>query len=150
MCGPATALRPDLGSCWIWNGNVAKHSNPKDPRSGYGRFLIGPKKYAQAHRYAYELLVGPIPTGLVIDHLCMVKRCVNPAHMEPTTRAENTRRARPHDGPTANVNKATCPQGHLFDASNTYMWQGARYCRICRRLRVAAYNARRRAVRSDG
>jgi hypothetical protein len=81
--------RQDQGECWRWTGAVA---------GGYGRFWIGPGRArgrpVQAHRFAYELLVGPIPDGLTIDHLCLNKLCVNPAHMEPVTGAENSRRAR--------------------------------------------------------
>jgi hypothetical protein len=57
---------------------------------------IGNKRTALAHRVAYEALVGPIPDGMTIDHLCRNKRCLNPAHMELVTRGENTRRA--HEG----------------------------------------------------
>lgn len=67
------------GFCWEWTGQ-------KD--SGYGRYSGRP-----AHRVTYEVLVGPIPDGLTLDHLCRNKGCVNPDHLEPVTSSENTRRA---------------------------------------------------------
>jgi len=73
--------------CWWWTGAVDGQ---------YGRFWIGPRtqsgRIVQAHRYAYERLVGPIPDGLHIDHLCCNKLCVNPAHLEPVTGVENVQR----------------------------------------------------------
>lgn len=71
--------------CWEWS---AAHN----PKSGYAVMRVdGTLRYA--HRLSYELHVGPIPDGLVIDHLCMNRGCVNPAHLEPVTQGENTRRA---------------------------------------------------------
>lgn len=72
-------------TCWIWRGVL--------DRDGYGQFGVG-RKNLRAHRWAYESVVGPIPEGLEIDHLCRVKSCVNPLHMEPVTKTENIRRAR--------------------------------------------------------
>jgi hypothetical protein len=69
--------------CWEWMGAKNPH--------GYGRFWVGRKCY-QAHRVIYEGAVGTIPDGLVIDHLCRVRHCVNPSHMEPVTDLENRRR----------------------------------------------------------
>lgn len=78
------------GACWEWIGaRIA---------AGYGVFWNG-RLNTYAHRFAYELLVGPIPAGLTIDHLCRNTSCVNPAHMEPVTRAENNRRTRGHRTP---------------------------------------------------
>lgn len=71
-------------SCWLWQGWA--------DRDGYGALDVG-GRFTRAHRFAYEELVGPIPDGLTIDHLCRVRNCVNPDHMEPVTLAENTRRA---------------------------------------------------------
>jgi hypothetical protein len=70
--------------CWEWRGAVGS--------SGYGVFHAGPG-LELAHRFAYEALVGPIPEGCDLDHLCGNTRCVNPAHLEPVTHAENVRRA---------------------------------------------------------
>lgn len=73
-----------ISECWTWTGA----RNPK----GYGSVADGRGGSMLAHRKAYEHLVGPIPEGLTIDHLCLNKSCVNPAHMEPVTRAENNSR----------------------------------------------------------
>jgi hypothetical protein len=77
----------DDSGCWLWMGRVDDW--------GYGRISAGGGKGRElrVHRVAYELLVGPIPDGLVIDHLCLVKRCVYPDHLEPVTSEENSRRA---------------------------------------------------------
>lgn len=72
-------------SCWLWL--AATNQN------GYGTFSHESRP-CKAHRFAYELLVGPIPEGLVLDHLCRVRNCVNPSHLEPVTQVENLRRAR--------------------------------------------------------
>lgn len=68
------------GGCWLWLSTL--------DRSGYGRLYHQARRWV-AHRFFYELLVGPIPEGLELDHLCMVKTCVNPAHLEPVTGDEN-------------------------------------------------------------
>ena len=69
--------------CWLWTASTVT--------GGYGRFrYLG--KLMLAHRAAYEMLIGPIPAGLVIDHLCRTRRCVNPSHMEPVTQAVNISR----------------------------------------------------------
>lgn len=69
--------------CWLWTDATSWN--------GYGRFYTG-SRVMSAHRLSYELAVGPIPDGLQIDHLCRVRACVNPAHLEPVTLAENIRR----------------------------------------------------------
>lgn len=69
--------------CWLWTGGLAAN--------GYGRLSVD-GRLTYAHRAAYEIHVGPIPDDLTIDHLCMVRRCINPDHLEPVTRAENSRR----------------------------------------------------------
>jgi hypothetical protein len=72
------------GDCWLWTGVKNK--------AGYGEHYYPYRRKAMAHRYIYELLVGPIPAGLPLDHLCRVPACVNPDHLEPVTVGENTRR----------------------------------------------------------
>lgn len=81
--GPLSELRPDLGRCWLWRSMLTEQR--------YALISDGGRKRS-AHRYAYELLVGPIPDGLELDHLCMVRHCVNPGHLDPVTKAENLRR----------------------------------------------------------
>ena len=107
--------------CWLWMGALAH---------GYGRVKDG-KKIVQAHRFAYELLRGPIPDGLQIDHLCRIPNCVNPEHMEPVTMSENLRR-----GVHFERNRTHCPQGHPYDELNTrHTSRGDRICRACERER---------------
>lgn len=109
------------GPCWLWTG----HCN----QDGYGRITVGGVARA-AHRVSYEVYVGPIPEGLALDHLCRVRRCINPAHLEPVTQAENNRRAR----------KSECINGHPFNSENTGMRAGRRYCKQCHRtLNAASY-----------
>lgn len=78
---------PDEAGCWIWQ----KATNP----GGYGVVVKadGSGATTMAHRRSYETFVGPIPDGLHIDHLCSVPSCINPAHLQPVTQAENNRRA---------------------------------------------------------
>lgn len=109
----------DESGCWLWTGSV---DGP-----GYGKIsadgvLIG------AHRVAYQLFVGPIPAGLHLDHLCRVRACVNPAHLEPVTHRENTRRGGPYN---ARAQQTHCKRGHPFDEDNTYLWRRSRHCRAC-------------------
>lgn len=124
----------DDGSCWIWQG--------KKNRYGYGRMTPGYRGTGEkgAHRVAYELLVGPIPEGLVLDHLCRVRDCVNPAHLEPTTIGENVMRGDTHGA--RNRAKTHCAQGHPFIADNIYASAGrARECRTCKLVAVRKYRA---------
>jgi hypothetical protein len=114
-------------TCWLWTGS-------KTP-NGYPVFWNG-KIQEGSHRYAYELLVGPIPAGLHIDHLCRNPGCVNPAHLEPVTQRENTMRS-PIAPAALNAAKTHCKRGHPFDDENTYVvmrnGRPIRSCRICRR-----------------
>lgn len=107
--------------CWLWTG--AKTG------AGYGAFST---KAALAHRLSYEMLVGPIPAGLVLDHLCRVTACVNPGHLEPVTNRINVLRG---TAPTAAFHWAThCIHGHEFTPDNTYLRpSGGRSCRACSR-----------------
>lgn len=120
------------GSCWIWTGHCTSN--------GYGTFFD--RRTIKAHRWAYEHWVGPIPDGLVLDHFaCDTPPCVNPMHVRPVTRRENTLRG---DGPAAqNLAKTHCKRGHPFDEANTLHRQDGRQCRVC----VNVQQARRRAQR---
>lgn len=83
--GPVPTHCPDLGPCWVWTGATNTE--------GYASLRVR-GRLVRAHRFGYEMLAGPIPRGLVLDHLCINPPCVNPAHLEPVTRAENNARAR--------------------------------------------------------
>ena len=114
--------------CWIWLG--AMSSTPTD----YGQ-VQWRGKHAPAHRVVYEILVGPIPDGLTLDHLCRNHSCVNPKHLEPVTMRENTLRG---VGPTAvNARKTHCHNGHEFTLLNTQVVRRRgcieRHCRKCKR-----------------
>ncbi len=125
-------VMPD--GCWQWIG--AKHSE------GYG-VIRADGRPAYAHRVAYELLVGPIPEGLDIDHLCRNRLCVNPTHLEPVTRRENLLRG---DTITADQTRRThCPQGHPYEGDNLFHdKKGRRYCRACAREHSRASYRRRK------
>ena len=107
-----------MSECILWSGYI--------DQAGYGRF----GRHGYAHRRAYEEAVGPIPEGLTIDHLCRVRACINPEHMEPVTRGENVLRG---VGPAAMAARVThCPQGHAYAGWNlTIKKDGARRCRTC-------------------
>lgn len=120
-------------TCWLWTGS---HQG-----DGYGRFYAQ-RKMQSAHRYSYELHVGPIPAGLQIDHLCRVPGCVNPAHLEAVTPRENTLRGQ---GITAvQARRTHCPKGHPYDEENTRLNGRKRFCRACQALVASTYLARRK------
>ena len=113
---------PETG-CWHWTSTITTE--------GYGQFWFN-RRPRLAHRFAYEMMVGPIPEGLVIDHLCRVRHCVNPSHMEPVTPAENN--ARGLSLSAANARKTHCKHGHPFTVDNTrFTPAGDRECLTCRR-----------------
>lgn len=124
------AFEPTSG-CWLWTG--ASH-----PR-GYGSVTLL-NRTRRAHRAAYEVLVGPVPEGMELDHLCRTPSCVNPDHLEPVTHRVNVLRG---VGPWAlNKRKTHCLRGHLLDEANTQAsLDGFRRCRACQRERHAAYVA---------
>lgn len=112
--------------CWIWTGSRFS--------TGYGVFHVN-RKSTGAHRVAYSLAVGPIPEGAQLDHLCRVRHCVNPAHLDVVDARENLRRSRLTLA-TQNASKTHCKWGHPFDAENTHLNSvGARVCRKCYRRR---------------
>jgi hypothetical protein len=126
------------GDCWLWTAGFDK--------DGYGYFHIpdGTPKQQQvkAHRYAYTISKGAIPTGLQIDHLCRVPACVNPAHLEVVTCRENLLRGNTFQA--KNAQKTHCDHGHEFDEANTYIRpNGSRACKACIRNRSLEYQYRK-------
>jgi len=134
---------PNSG-CWLWTGNLTSQ--------GYGRFVV-PRKTARKHtdrayRVAWELLIGPVPEGKELDHLCRVRCCVNPQHLEPVSHRENLLR-----GSGATVTKlrwATrreamthCVNGHEYTLANTRIDADGGYsCRTCDRLAMRKHRLR--------
>ena len=119
--------------CWLWTGAL--------DRAGYGRFHLAGVNVV-AYRVAYELLVGPVPAGLTVDHLCRVRRCVRPDHLEPVTQRENILRG--VGVGAVNAKRTHCSAGHPLAGDNlvpSMLKRGRRYCRIC-------WNARCRARRA--
>jgi hypothetical protein len=131
--------------CWLWTGVI-------HPR-GYGQMKIKAASH-RVHQVAYEVWVGPIPEGLVIDHVChnrdlscprgpkcMHRRCYNPAHLEAVPSAENSRRAK---------RKLThCPKGHPYDELNTRLNRGYGVCRTCSNEKSRDWKRRARAGASS-
>jgi len=119
---PWLAVGP-ADQCWPWRGTI-------NPVTGYGHAQIG-RGNVTAHRLMYRMLVGPIPNGGQIDHLCRNRACVNPAHMEVVTNRENALR-RPDV--IAARKRARCPNGHELAPENIYVRpNGAVQCRACKR-----------------
>ncbi len=118
------------GDCWVWTSTQYV--------DGYGKFWSRtPPHGVRAHRYAYEALVGPIPEGLSLDHLCRNRACVNPDHLEPVTNRENLRRS-PIAPATVNANRTHCQRGHPLSGDNVRIRkQGWRLCLECERQRYA-------------
>jgi hypothetical protein len=139
--GPVSEERPDLGRCWLWRGSTS--------RLGYGH-LFWDKRYRPSHAVAYELVVGPIPEGLEIDHLCRVPSCVRPTHLEPITHRENVIvRGR---GPwAARAAQTRCLRGHPLSGENVYIHKsrGVRVCRTCHRDNVRVTSQQRRVRKRE-
>lgn len=129
--------------CWLWTGYVSEH--------GYAKHTPVKGRCVRMHRYLYELIVGPIPQGLDLDHLChtqdescaggrtcLHRRCVRPDHLRVATRSQNLADAR-----WPNSDKTACPSGHPYEGENLFVNSaGSRECRTC----IRASRARRRAA----
>lgn len=120
------------GNCWLWQGRY---------RNGYGLVDIGNDSPKSVHIVVYELLIEPRTLGLTFDHLCRVRACCQPLHLEQVTNKVNCLRG---DSPPAiNARKTHCKQGHEFTASNTMIVQSfrkgklspQRACRVCNRAK---------------
>lgn len=116
--------RSQIPGVWLWLGCLN--------RKGYAQIGLGPK-VLRAHRFAFELFRGPLSASLDIDHLCRVRCCVNPHHLEPVTHRENCKRGKLGEKVTG-IQKAKthCPYGHAYTAENTYTTKaGTRQCKAC-------------------
>lgn len=125
--------------CWQYTGNRW---------DGYGRVQVGSRpdgtrKKVSAHRVVWEHFRGPIPAGLVIDHLCRNRACQNPDHMRIVSPHENTLAVGSLALPKLNADKTCCIRGHALVGGNVYTDQtsGKRYCRLCRRERQRKWSA---------
>jgi hypothetical protein len=113
----------DESGCWLWQGSVSNY--------GYGLHFQD-RRTMRAHRFSYEQMIGPIPEGLVLDHLCRRQLCVNPFHLDPVPNGINVKRG--ESVSSVNRAKTHCSQGHEFDPENTYITKrGERACRACHR-----------------
>lgn len=133
------------GDCWLWTAYI--------DRDGYGLFGVATGQTVRAHRWFYEQSVGPLPPGEPLDHLCRVRACVRPSHLElVTTKINNERGER--------AQQTHCVNGHEFTEANTYVKpNGCRQCRRCHhdrekdpvaRRRRAEASARYRARKKEG
>jgi hypothetical protein len=114
----------DLG-CWPWTGRLL--------RSGYAQIKVEGRNL-MAHRFAYEDAVGPIPEGMTLDHLCRVRSCCRPSHLEPVTPRENTLRG--ESMAAIHARRDCCVNGHMYMPENTLTYPGRpRVCRECKNER---------------
>lgn len=129
----------DTTGCVVWVGALT---------NGYGRFGHA-GRVVYAHRWSYEQFVGPIPDGLVIDHLCRRPACVNPLHLRAVTQSQNLHADRSLARAKRNAEATHCPSGHEYDDANTYRPpRGGRQCRICVANHHSNYRARKRELHS--
>jgi hypothetical protein len=131
--------------CWLWKGYLDK--------GGYGHFSCRQLKSrsTSAHRWSYQYFHGDIPAGLQVDHLCRVRNCVNPLHLEAVTQKENCLRGTGFSA--KNATKTHCPKGHPYDAANVRLRMTkkgpARHCRKCGSLARTRLKRRRRLERLE-
>ena len=123
------------GECWLWTGAIV---------GGYGQFW-DQGKHHYAYRFLWQQLNGPVPAGLQLDHLCRVRACVNPDHLEPVTPRENNMRG--ESFAAVNARKTHCPRGHEFAGDNLrLMPSGSRWCRTCSKADATERYRRRKAA----
>lgn len=130
----------DSGGCWIFTGSLNA--------AGYGQIGVGGRGQALrtrgCHRVMYEEVLGAVPAGLTLDHLCRNRACCNPWHLEPVTSGENVLRG--ESVPARNARKTHCKWGHEFTPENTYTGYIGRSCRRCHADREAQRRERLRAA----
>lgn len=131
-------VKVDENGCWIWQLAIRQ--------PGYGRITIQNKTGLYAHRVSYEAFVGPIPEGLEIDHLCRVRACCNPQHLEAVTPQVNTLRG---TSPGAKAQRRErCELGHLY-AEHGVIRGGRRVCHVCRIAYGRIYQSMTRDQREE-
>lgn len=126
-----------FSGCWLWIHTM--YTN------GYGMLQFRGQLHL-AHRLSYEAYVGPIPEGMDLDHLCRVRSCVNPMHLQPVSRSTNVLRglvSTAHDWKPG-LGITHCPQGHPYSPENTRLYKTHRTCRECHRLGSADYYRKNR------
>lgn len=125
---------PNTG-CWLWIASIRG--------DGYGQYSFN-QRPRSAHRVAYEQLVGAVPKGYELDHLCRIRSCCNPDHLEPVTRRENC-----HRGLRGKLH-THCPKGHEFTPENTVINnRGHRYCLSCSRATYKPVAQDKRRILKD-
>lgn len=136
----ASIEKPEEG-CWLFLGSL--------DRDGYGTVGVPGLGTRRVHRIAHAVLIGPIPEGMEIDHLCRVRNCINPSHLEAVTRRVNSLRS--ESFAAINARKTHCAKGHPYSRENTYLRKGGgRTCRICNDAAKAKWRARKKAERAAG
>lgn len=121
--------------CWLWVGYLNSR--------GYIERDYNGKRWSM-QRLIWTHFYGPIPDGLVVDHLCRIPRCWNPEHLEPVTIKVNTNR-----GINWERSKTHCPKGHPYDDVNTFVEKGGwRKCRVCISVRTRKHYAKNKALYS--
>ena len=132
--GSISDYSPDLEPCWIWRASCTGE--------GYGQVTKNGTTYL-AHRFSYEYFVGPIPRGLQIDHLCRVRNCVRPSHLEAVTAYENNRRSSSFTA--KNMTKTHCHRGHRLSLDNLQKTSyGKRICKKCHCIMQSSYIERKK------
>lgn len=133
------------GGCWQWIAGLSD--------TGYGSFTARESSASNAHRWAFEFFFGEIPKGLVLDHLCRNRACVNPWHLDVVTHRVNIARGEAADGTRRRAAALThCPHGHEKSEANTYRSYNPKYnrwecvCRPCRNARLRRNAAQKKAV----
>lgn len=136
-------IRIDSNGCWIWLLSVGSH--------GYGNaFIHGTSRVA--HRVSYAAFVGELLPKMVIDHLCKVRRCVNPEHLEQVTQRTNIYRTDNAGILVAaknNAKKTHCPSGHKYTDKSVYMYRGSRICRPCHKRHSRNYARKARGSNTN-